>query len=128
VFFSAAEPKGPVSQGWLRVSHRKLDPKLSVPYRPYHTHDERQTLTPGQIYEVDVEIWPGSLALPPGYRLDRDDDEERFERPGEGEPDDAGFFLHDDPVDRAPAIFGGTHKVHTGPGRESYLLLPVLES
>ena len=24
-------------QGWLRASHRKLDPKLSTPYRPYHT-------------------------------------------------------------------------------------------
>ena len=26
----------PVAKGWLRVSHRELDPALSLPYRPYH--------------------------------------------------------------------------------------------
>ena len=26
----------PVAKGWLRVSHRELDPELSLPYRPYH--------------------------------------------------------------------------------------------
>ena len=31
----------PVAKGWLRASHRKLDAKLSLPYRPYHAHDER---------------------------------------------------------------------------------------
>ena len=24
----------PVAKGWLRVSHRELDPELSLPYRP----------------------------------------------------------------------------------------------
>ena len=28
----------PVAKGWLRVSHRELDPELSLPYRPYHRH------------------------------------------------------------------------------------------
>ena len=34
--------------GWLRVSHRKLDPARSTPYRPFHTHDEIQKLQPGE--------------------------------------------------------------------------------
>ena len=44
VFQGAIDPHTPVAQGWLRASHRKLDPKLSTPYRPYHTHDEQQPL------------------------------------------------------------------------------------
>ena len=46
VFMGAIDPHTPIAQGWLRASHRKLDPKLSTPYRPYHTHDERQPLAP----------------------------------------------------------------------------------
>jgi predicted acyl esterase len=58
-----------LSKGWLRASMRKLDPVLSTPYRPYHTHDEIQPLTPGQTYQLDIEIWPTSVVLPRGYRV-----------------------------------------------------------
>ena len=27
-----------VAKGWLRASHRELDPALSTPLRPWHTH------------------------------------------------------------------------------------------
>ena len=47
-FQGAIDPHTPVAQGWLRASHRKLDPKLSLPYRPYHTHDEKQPLDAGR--------------------------------------------------------------------------------
>jgi len=69
VFQGAVEPHAPVAQGWLRASHRKLDPQLSTPYRPYHTHDEKQPLTPGQPVELDVEIWPTCMVVPAGYRI-----------------------------------------------------------
>src|SRR5438128_7906180 len=64
VFQGALDPHTPIAQGWLRASHRKLDPKLTLPYRPYHTHDEKQPLAPGKIYELDVEIWPTSIVAP----------------------------------------------------------------
>ena len=48
-FQGAIDPHTPIAQGWLRASHRKLDPELSTPYRPYHTHDEKQPLTPGEV-------------------------------------------------------------------------------
>ena len=35
------QPMPCVTKGWLRASHRKLDPEKSLPYRPYHAHDER---------------------------------------------------------------------------------------
>ena len=69
VFQGAIDPHTPLAQGWLRASHRKLDPELSQPYRPYHAHDERQPLTPGERVEVQAELWPTSIVVPAGYRL-----------------------------------------------------------
>jgi predicted acyl esterase len=69
VFPGTLDPHTPIAQGWLRASHRKLDPKQTLPYRPYHTHDELQPLTPGQVYELDVEIWPSGIVIPAGYRI-----------------------------------------------------------
>ena len=68
-FVGAIDPHTPIAQGWLRASHRKLDPKLSTPFRPYHTHDEIQPLVPGQPVELDVELWPTSIVVPKGYRV-----------------------------------------------------------
>ena len=65
-FQGALDPHAPVAQGWLRASHRKIEPELSVDYRPYHTHDELQPLEPGVVYELDVEIWPSSIVIPAG--------------------------------------------------------------
>lgn len=128
-FFSAVEPKAPVSQGWLRLSHRKLDPQRSTEYQPYHTHDELQMLSPGAVYEVDVEIWPASLALPAGYRLSLTLQGKDFERPGvQGEAKGSGFFTHDDPIERPAPRYAGTHTVYTGGARAAYLLLPVLNA
>jgi predicted acyl esterase len=126
-FLSAVEPKAPVSQGWLRVSQRKLDPVRSTEWQPWHTHDQAQKLKPGEIYEVDVEIWPASLALPAGFRLALTLQGKDFERPGEtGVQKGSGWFLHDDPRDRPPESFGGTHTVYSGGGQGSYLLLPAI--
>jgi predicted acyl esterase len=128
-FFSAVEPKAPVSQGWLRLSHRKLDPRRSTEHQPYHTHDELQMLTAGTVYEVDVEIWPASLALPAGYRLSLTLQGKDFERPGvQGEAKGSGFFTHDDPIERPAPRYAGAHTVYTGGARASYLLLPVLNA
>src|SRR5919108_1647195 len=44
VFQGALDPHTPIAQGWLRASHRKLDKSLTLPYRPYHAHDEIQKL------------------------------------------------------------------------------------
>jgi predicted acyl esterase len=131
VFQGAIDPHTPIGQGWLRASHRKLDPALSTPYRPYHSHDEKQPLTPGEVYEMDVEIWPTSLVLPAGYRLAftvRGKDYEYSKASGErlttfrNELRGSGPFLHDDPDDRPPDVFGGTVTIHPG----SYLLLPFV--
>jgi uncharacterized protein len=134
LFQGALDPKTPVGQGWLRASQRKLDPKRSLPYRPYHTHDKKQPLKPGQVYELDVEIWPTCIVVPKGYRValtvrGRDYEHDgaaatlsNMKNPMRG----CGPFLHDDPEDRPPAIFGGKVTLHVGPQRQCRVVLPVI--
>ena len=137
VFQGALDPNTPIAQGWLRVSHRKLDPKLSLPYRPYHTHDEEQKLSPGQIYEVDVEIWPTCVVLPRGFRIAltiRGKDYEYPGGPSEGLETlgkvwhGCSVFVHDDPRDRPASVFGGKVSLYSGPDRQAYVLLPIIPS
>ena len=56
VFKGALDPHTPIAQGWLRASHRKLDEALTRPDRPYHTHDEKQPLSPGQVYSLILKF------------------------------------------------------------------------
>jgi uncharacterized protein len=134
-FQGAIDPHTPVAQGWLRASHRKLDAALSTDYRPYHSHDEEQPLTPGEVYELDVEIWPTSLVLPAGYRLAltvRGRDYEYPRASGDristfrNELRGSGPFLHDDPDDRPAKVFGGTVTVQVGGRHPAHLLLPIV--
>jgi len=135
VFQGALDPHTPIAQGWLRASHRKLDAKLSQPYRPYHTHDEVQPLKPGEIYALDIEIWPTSIVVPAGYRVALTVRGRDYVYPGgsggrlsnmKNEFTGCGPFLHDDPRDRPVAVFGGTTTIHFGHGRDNYVLLPVI--
>jgi predicted acyl esterase len=135
VFQGAIDPHTPIAQGWLRASHRKLDKKLSKPYRPYHTHDEKRPLKKGQPAELDIEIWPTSIVVPAGYRVGLSIRSKDYEYGGasggklsnfKNELKGCGPFLHDDPRDRPPAIFNGTTSLHFGRGKTPYLLLPII--
>ncbi|MBY0439562.1 MAG: CocE/NonD family hydrolase, partial [Burkholderiales bacterium] len=69
VFMGAIDPHTPVAQGWLRASHRALDPALSTEWRPYHRHDRAEPLVPGTPVALDTELWPTSIVVPAGHRL-----------------------------------------------------------
>jgi predicted acyl esterase len=131
----AIDPHTPLAQGWLRLSHRKLDPELSTEHRPYHAHDEIRPVVPGQVYQADIEIWPTSLVIPAGYRVAltvRGRDYEHRHHGGvrlatfSGDMTGCGPFRHDDPRDRPPAITGSRQTLWAGGAREAYLLLPVI--
>jgi predicted acyl esterase len=49
-----------VARGWLRASHRALDPERSTPLAPFHTHQEADArpLVPGQPTAMRVQLWP----------------------------------------------------------------------
>src|SRR5262249_55999041 len=59
----------PVAKGWLRVSHRELDEKLSLPYRPYHRHRRRLYLTAGEIVRIEGGIWPTPMGFRRGHPI-----------------------------------------------------------
>jgi len=103
----------PVAKGWLRVSHRELDPDLSLPYRPYHKHTRRLYLTPGEIVRVDVEIWPTSMLFRKGCRIRLDI------QPRDGVGSQSYMHYHAD-------YNTGTNTVHSGGDKESFLLLPII--
>jgi hypothetical protein len=135
VFQGAIDPHTPIAQGWLRASHRKLDKKLSTPYRPYHTHDQKQPLTKGKPVELDIEIWPTSIAVPAGYRVGVTIRGKDYEYPGasggklsnfKNELTGCGPFLHNKPEDRPPAVFSGTTTLHFSGGKPAHLLAPII--
>jgi putative CocE/NonD family hydrolase len=103
----------PVAKGWMRVSHRELDPDLSLPYRPYHKHMRRLFLKPGEIVKVDVEIWPTSMVFKKGHRIRLDI------QPRDGLGSQGYMHYHAD-------YNTGTNTIHSGGQHESYLLLPVI--
>jgi predicted acyl esterase len=134
-FMGALDPHTPIAQGWLRASHRKLDPKLSVSYRPYHTHDEKQPLKPGEVYELDVEVWPTCIVVPKAHRIAltvRGRDYEWGGGAGRGLGTlgrvftGVGPFQHNDGRDRPPSIFGADVTLYAGPTRQAYVLLPII--
>jgi uncharacterized protein len=135
VFQGAIDPHTPIAQGWLRASHRKLDGRLTTPYRPYHTHDEKQPLKPGEPVELDIELWPTSIVVPAGYRVALTVRGKDYEYGGgsggrlsnfKNELTGCGPFLHDDPLDRPAEIFGGRTTLHFGGDRQAYVLLPIV--
>jgi len=135
VFQGAIDPHTPVAQGWLRASHRKLDKTLSKPYRPYHTHDERQMLKKGEKVELDIELWPTSIVAPAGYRIALSLRGKDYVYGGgsggklsnfKNELTGCGPFLHDDPRNRPKALFDGTTTLHFSGSKAPYLLLPVI--
>lgn len=134
VFQGAQDPHTPIGLGWLRASHRKLDPILTLPYRPYHTHDELEPLIPGVAVELEVEIWPTCIVIPAGYRLglsvrgrDYCYDAPPLKIPGiYYEMSGVGPFTHDDVRDRPPEVFGAEVSIHFAPGQQPYVLLPVI--
>ncbi|MBV8424006.1 MAG: CocE/NonD family hydrolase, partial [Candidatus Eremiobacteraeota bacterium] len=135
VFQGAIDPHTPLAQGWLRVSHRKRDPGRTTPYRPWHPHDALRPLRQGEIADLDIEIWPTCIVLPPGYCIAltlRGRDYEYTGASGgrlsnfKNEMRGCGPFLHDDPRDRPPEIFGGKITLHTSTSNPAYVLLPIV--
>ncbi len=111
----AMQNKIAAAYGWLRVSHRKLDPGKSTLYRPFHTHDELQKIRPGEIVPVEIEIWPSSFVLRKGHSL-------ALQVTAHDDPGMTSYG-HTDAADRIPAA---TTTIHTGGDYVSHLLLPVI--
>jgi len=126
-FRGANDPRAPLSQGWLRLSHRATDPARSLPWRPWHPHQSAEPAIPGHVYLAAVEMWPTCVVLPAGYRLGLSVAGRDFARPdGADGFHGSGPFAHNDPTDRPRARTATLSRVHTGGRAPSSLLLPVI--
>ena len=134
-FMGSTDPNTPIANGWLRASHRRLDEKKSLPYRPFHPHDRVEPLTPGEVYECDVEIVTSCIVVPAGWRValtlrgkdyEYDGELSEFAKTFHYGTRGTGGMTHADPDDRPAAVFGGRVTLHTGNARGSYLLLPII--
>ncbi|MGC1271428.1 MAG: CocE/NonD family hydrolase [Croceibacterium sp.] len=115
--FYAFFENGPVALGWLRASHRALDPVRSRPWQPFHTHEREDLLQPGEVVPVEVELWPSSTLFHAGESL-------RVVVKGMDIYRDAlpnlPFARHEDLRN------AGTHVIHTGGQYDSHLLVPII--
>jgi predicted acyl esterase len=134
-FMGSTDPNTPIANGWLRASHRRLDSLRSRPYQPYHPHDRVEPLTPGVVYECDVEIVPSCIVVPAGWRValtvrgkdyEYEGELSEFARKFHYATRGTGGMTHDDPDNRPKDVFGGTVTLHAGGGRNAYLLLPII--
>ncbi|EMC95494.1 hypothetical protein BAUCODRAFT_543523 [Baudoinia panamericana UAMH 10762] len=118
---SAGDPV-PLCNGWLRVSLRKVNEshprhRAWLPQRDYLRSDA-QPVRPGEVYGVDVELWPTNVVVEEGGRLALEI--------GSGDLKNAGLFKHDHPEDRPVSTFGGANHIHFGPSVENYVTLPII--
>ncbi len=134
-FRGALDPHTPVASGWLRASHRALDATRSEEWAPFHSHDKAEPLTPGDVYEVDVEIHSSGIVVPKGYRFGVSIRGCDYVYPGEPNSGlsnmknvftGVGPFLHDDPDNRPDVIYKNNITLHVGPQKAGYALLPVI--
>ena len=101
--------------GYMRCSHRELDPKWSSDFQPVQAHRKEEPMEPGKVYEVDVEIWPHSRVWHKGEII-------RLEI--------AGQFIRTDWYEDNSMAFdvdnGSQCVIHTGGKYASYLQIPFI--
>jgi uncharacterized protein len=106
-------PAEVVSRGWLRASHRALDPERSTEMEPYHTHATPEPLEPECVYRFDISIEPMAYRFAAGHRI-------RLEIVNGDSPITEALWTHYYRPDKI-----GTDTIHHNPAHPSALILPV---
>lgn len=112
----------PVTKGWLRVSLRKTvdNHPRHKPWHPYREYLSTDVLPvkPGEVYGVDVEVWPTNVVVSPGNKI--------VLEISSGDTQGAGIFEHNSEVDRPRDRLLGLNNIHFGPLYENWVLLPLI--
>ena len=118
-----------------RLAPQARQETVDCPTGPITPTTRSSRSSKGKPVELDIEIWPTSIVVPAGYRIGLSIRGKDYEYGGasggklsnfKNELTGCGPFLHNDPRDRPPAIFGGTTSLHFGRGKAAYLLLPII--
>jgi predicted acyl esterase len=104
-----------VQNGWLRASHRALDPALSTDLQPWHTHaaTDAQPLPEGEFVPVRIALFPFAHVFRPGSRI-----RISIEAPGGNRP----FWTFDDLAPSGTVVNEIGHSI----GMQSRVVLPVI--
>lgn len=113
--FNALFSDGPVGLGWLRASHREIDPARSTALVPWHPHQRAVPMRRGVAERLDIEIWASGTRFQRGDRLVVTVQGRDFVKrpPRDGVP--PLQILHEDLRNH------GTWTIFTGPGHPSSL-------
>ena len=115
--FYAFYENGPVALGWLRASHRALDPDRSTAWQPVHPHDREEPLPEGEAVALEIELWPSATLFRAGESL-------RLVVQGADIYTDA---LPNLPFARHQRTRNaGSHVLRTGGKYDAHLLVPVI--
>jgi predicted acyl esterase len=115
--FWAQYSDGPVALGWLRASHRELDPARSSPWQPVLRHARVLPLTPGEPTCLEIEIWPSGTRFEAGEGL-------RLIVQGRDVYDYPETLMADRHRQTANR---GLHRLFSGARFDSHLLVPVVD-
>ncbi|MDQ1466044.1 MAG: uncharacterized protein QOH10_459, partial [Actinomycetota bacterium] len=104
-----------VQSGWLRASHRKLDPARTTQLRPWHTdlRADAALLPAGKFVKARIELFPFAAVFRAGSRL-----RITVEAPGGNRP----FWM----FDSLPAKGTVTNDIAHSVGNPSKVVLPVI--
>ena len=103
-----------ITRGWLRASHRALDPKRSTDMVPYHSHANPQPLTPGEITKFEISLEPMAYLIKAGHRL-------RLEIVNGNSPMSEQLWVHQYRPDKI-----GSDTIYHDAAHPSVLVLPVM--
>jgi uncharacterized protein len=117
-------PERELVRGWLKASHRALDPKRSKPWEPWHpfTREAQKPVVPGEISEYAIEILSTANLFEKGHRI-------CVEITSMDMPTGTAGFTN---VEYFPYHICSSkttlHKIYHSEKYPSYLLLPVIPS
>lgn len=112
---SPGEARRTVTKGWLKASHRALDPERATAERPYHLHTRVDSVVPFEPTQYALELRDTAHVFRKGHRM------ELRIRGQSSAAEDFPIWFH---LNRSRKI---RHTIFVDAGSDSHLLLPVFE-
>jgi predicted acyl esterase len=115
-------PEREIVRGWLKASHRALDPKRSKPWKPWPllTREAQKPVVPGEINEYAIEILSSANMFKKGHRICLDITSTDVPTGTAGFHNVEYFPYH---ICSSKTVL---HKVYHNEKYPSYLLLPII--
>ena len=105
-----------LSTGYLKASHRTVDPDKSTPQRPYHPHLEKEPVEPGVVYQYNISLNNLTHVYKPGHRIKLEIESMESAR-------DPEMQIHYHPILNSSRTT--LHKIYRNREYQSHLILPI---